>query len=214
VPRQAADPVARWVAAMRRGDWRAAWAVNDAVLARRATPPDDPRLPYHLRHVWDGRPFEGRDVLVRCYHGLGDTLQFLRYLASLRARAASVTLEAQPALLPLLGDYQPVPFDVAAPSPPSACDIEIMELAHALRLPPDAVPPPYLSPPALAGEGRGEGTFRSPSSPPRSRPARAWCACNPTGSPICPGPTPARSATSPRPPRSFARSTSSSPWTR
>jgi hypothetical protein len=157
VPRQAADPGALWVAAMRRGDWRAAWAVNDAVLARRATPPDDPRLPYHLRHVWDGRPFEGRDVLVRCYHGLGDTLQFLRYLASLRARAASVTLEAQPALLPLLGDYQPVPFDVAAPSPPSACDIEIMELAHALRLPPDAVPPPYLSPPPLAGGGRGEG---------------------------------------------------------
>ncbi len=129
-------------------------------------PPDDPRLPYHLRHVWDGRPFDGQHVLVRCYHGLGDTLQFLRYVAPLRARAASVTLEAQPALIPILHEYQPIPFDQAAPCPPFACDIEIMELAHALRLPPTAVLPPYLSPPSLAGLGReadqsrGEGVFR------------------------------------------------------
>ena len=160
MPERAADPAAAWFAAMRRGDWAAAWAVNDAVLARRATPPDDPRLPYHLRHVWDGRPFDGRDVLVRCYHGLGDTLQFLRYLAPLRARAASVALELQPALVPLLREHRPIPFDLAAPSPPSSCDIEIMELAHALRLPPDAVPIPYLSPPPLAGGGRGEGGLR------------------------------------------------------
>ncbi len=142
---------------MRRGDWSAAWAVSDAVLANRDTPPDDPRLPYHLRYVWDGRPFDGRDVLVRCYHGLGDTLQFLRYLAPLRARATAVTVEAQPALVPLLREHNTIPFDVTAPSPPKACDIEIMELAHALRLPPSAVSSPYLSPPPLAGGGRGEG---------------------------------------------------------
>ncbi len=144
---------------MRRGDYHSAWAVNDAVLAAPRTPPDDPRLPYHLRHVWDGRGFDGRDVLVRCYHGLGDTLQFLRYLPPLRARAASVALEAQPELLPLLAEHRPIAFDPAAPAKPAACDIEIMELAHALRLPPEAVPPPYLSsPPPLAGGGRGEGS--------------------------------------------------------
>jgi hypothetical protein len=165
----------RWHEAVRRGDYGTAWAVNDAVLAGRPGPPDDPRLPYHLRYVWDGRPFDRRDVLVRCYHGLGDTLQFVRYLPALRARATSVTLEAQPDLVPLLeglrGADRVIPFDVAAPSPPAACDIEVMELAHALRLAPHAAPPPYLDArplpqPLPQGEGRHNervGAFFSPS---------------------------------------------------
>ena len=55
------------------------------------------------------------------------------------ARAASVTVEAQPELLPLLQGTYPisfVPFDRTQPLPPSECDIEIMELGFALRLPP------------------------------------------------------------------------------
>ncbi len=150
----ASNPATLWAAAMRQGDYAAAWAVNDAVLARRTAPPDDPHLPYHLRHVWDGRAFDARDVLVRCYHGLGDTLQFARYLPALAARAASVTLEAQPELVALLrglpGVRRLIAFDVAAPAPPAACDIEVMELAHALRLPPEAIAVPYLPAPLIA----------------------------------------------------------------
>jgi hypothetical protein len=140
-----ADP---WTAAMLDGDFPKAWAVNDAVLRQRdPATRDDPSLPYHLRHVWDGRAPDGRDVLVRCYHGLGDTLQFCRFLPALRRRAARVTLEVQAELAVLLRDMADavVPFDVAAPLPPAGCDLEIMELAHALRLPPDAAPPPYLT---------------------------------------------------------------------
>jgi hypothetical protein len=160
----------RWHEAVRRGDYGTAWAMNDAVLAGRAGPPDDPRLPYHLRYVWDGRTFDRRDVLVRCYHGLGDTLQFVRYLPALRARATSVTLEAQPDVVPLLeglrGADRVIPFDVAAPSPPAACDIEVMELGHALRLPPDAVPPPYLD------------VIPKPSSPDLFRPPMSFSAAS------------------------------------
>jgi hypothetical protein len=138
-----------WMEAMRRGDHRAAWAVADTILgARDPATRDNPAEPYHRRWVWDGTPVRGRQVLVRCYHGLGDTLQFARFLPALRARAAQVTLEAQPELLPLLaaigGPDRLVGFAVDAPSPPSPCDIEIMELSHALRLPPEAAPPPYL----------------------------------------------------------------------
>ena len=138
-----------WIAAMRRGDYRSAWAINDAVLAARdPAGRDDPALPYHRRWVWDGRPFAGRHVLVRCYHGLGDTLQFARFLPALRPLVASLTVEAQPGLLPLLsripGCGRLIPFAPASPAPPSECDLEIMELAHALRLPPDAAPAPYL----------------------------------------------------------------------
>jgi hypothetical protein len=134
---------------MKRGCHTAAWAISDIVLGRRdPATRDDPALPYHRRWVWDGRPFLRRHVLVRCYHGLGDTLQFARYLPVLRRLVASLTVEVQPALLPLLttivGPDRLVPFDPAKPLPPSECDIEIMELAHALRLLPDAVPPGYL----------------------------------------------------------------------
>ncbi len=134
----AADPGVAWVRAMQAGDLPAAWRIGDAVLAaRNPATRDDPRLPYHERWVWDGTPPDGREVLVRCYHGLGDTLQFARFLPALRARAARVTLECQPALCPLLADWpcidRLVAFDPAHPLPAGACDVEIMELGHVLR---------------------------------------------------------------------------------
>lgn len=148
-----------WQQAIRAGDFEAAWRVNDRVLTERGSIPDDPRLPYHLRFVWGGRPFDGRDVLVRCYHGLGDTLLFARYVPRLRQRGARLTLETQPELVPLLrslpGVDRLVPFRTDRPLAGAECDIEVMELSHALRLPPEAVPPPYLAvPEALVSEAR------------------------------------------------------------
>jgi hypothetical protein len=139
----------RWTAAMGAGDYAGAWAASDEWLAARdPATRDDPRMPYHLRWVWAGQPFRDRHVLVRCYHGLGDTIQFARHLPALRRLVASLTVEAQPELLPLLrrvpGPDRLIPFAPHAPSPPSECDIEIMELAHALRAPPEAAPPCYL----------------------------------------------------------------------
>lgn len=144
-----ADQVgASWFAAMAAGDFPAAWQISDRVLAMRdAAEQDDEAQPYHLRWVWDGTPVDGRDVLVRCYHGLGDTVQFCRYLPALRARAARVTLEVQAELLPLMklmgaADLI-VPFDQASPYPPPpgrGIALEIMELAHALRIAPQPVP--------------------------------------------------------------------------
>jgi hypothetical protein len=138
-----------WEAAARAGDWARAWAIGDAVLAGGGRGPrDDPGLPYHLRWVWDGRALDGCDVLVRCYHGLGDVLHFARYLSPLARRAARVTVEAPPALTGLLGTIggiEVVPFDPARPLPPAERDVEIMELAHALRIAPEELPPPYLA---------------------------------------------------------------------
>ena len=136
-------------------DFSTAWQIADRVLASRDyRTRDDPACPYHERWVWDGRALAGRAVVVRCYHGLGDTLQFARFLPALGAIAAHVTLELQPELLSLLANIpgvdRAIPFDPAAPLP-AETDIEIMELQHALRLPPGgapylAVPPtPYLN---------------------------------------------------------------------
>src|ERR1700712_2787041 len=130
------DIETEWMAAMRRGDFATAWAINDGVLAARdPATRDDPRLPYPLRWVWDGRSLENRHMLVRCYHGLGDTLQFARTLPVLRRHVASLAVEAQPELLGLLatipGPDRLIPFILDAPAPPSECDIEIMEIPHA-----------------------------------------------------------------------------------
>lgn len=152
-------PLDEWVCAMRRSDHAAAWAISERAAALR--PPaerDNPALPYHLRWVWDLRPFDGRDVLVRCYHGLGDSIQFLRFLPLLRRRVASVTLEIQPALVPLVqgGDWadRVVPFDETRPLPPAECDMEIMELSFALRAAPALAPAPYLrAQPSAAARG-------------------------------------------------------------
>jgi hypothetical protein len=143
-----------WVRAMRDGDYETAWAISERLArARSSERRDDPSLPYHRRWVWDLRALDGRDVLVRCYHGLGDTIQFLRFLPELRRRAAGVTLEIPDRLIPLLG--QPtivdrvVPFDPARPLPAAEREVEIMELSFALRKTPPSCPPPYIdAPPA------------------------------------------------------------------
>jgi hypothetical protein len=138
-----------WVRAIRAGDHVRAWDLSARQAALRPVHErDNPALPYHLRWVWDMAPLDGCDVLVRCYHGLGDTIQFLRFLPELRHRAASVTLEVQPRLIPLLppGCADRVhPFDPAHPLKPQERDVEIMELSFALRTPPSACPPPYLA---------------------------------------------------------------------
>ena len=143
---------------MRRGDYAAAWAISDGILAaRNLALRDDPTQPYHCRWVWDGRCIRDRQVLVRCYHGLGDTLQFARYLPALRARCSSLTLEVQPELfgLDFAGPDRIVAFVAQAPVAAPECDIEIMELAHALRLRPQDVGPGRIAIRPRTGGGIG-----------------------------------------------------------
>ncbi|HEV2568000.1 glycosyltransferase family 9 protein [Sphingomonas sp.] len=145
--------MAKWVAAMRQERYAEGWALAALTLAERdPATRDDPALPYHLRWVWDGTPVDGRHVLVRCYHGLGDTIQFARFLPLLAARAASVTVEVQPRLLELIrtvsDELELRPFDPAHPLPPSEVDLGITELDFVLRATPAVTPVPYLRAPA------------------------------------------------------------------
>ena len=168
----------RWTEAMLDGAFEEAWAVSDAVIRqRRGRSCTD--LPCHLRWVWDGAPFAGRDVLVRCYHGLGDTLQFIRFVPRLSTIARRVIVEAQMELFPLLRSISGIsalhPLGTALPCWDVA--IESMELPHALRLRLDDLPGPvpYLSAPGRPRSGAAHG-LPGPTGAPRLRVGIVWAA--------------------------------------
>ncbi|MDB5946320.1 MAG: hypothetical protein JWQ33_1346 [Ramlibacter sp.] len=137
-----------WSAAMRRGDWGEAWRQTDRIeLPRRSLQgrPGFAWQPHQL--VWDGTPFAGRSVLVRCEHGLGDTLQFIRFVPLLASLAHKVIVRLQPHLLPLLVGAPQLGHVCNGwtdePPPHTDVQIEVMELAYAFRCLPGTVPPPY-----------------------------------------------------------------------
>lgn len=141
-----------WAAAMRRGDFAAAWALSDDVLRRRLAQGercDD--WPRHLQYVWRGQALTGQRVLVRCYHGLGDTIQFIRFAEPLARIARSVVWWVQPALIDLVktapGVTHVLPLHDGSPAADYDVDIEVMELPHALRAGREAIAvcDPYLS---------------------------------------------------------------------
>lgn len=132
---------------MRRGDWEAAWRETDRIERPRRLRQRQGsfvREPQHLR--WDGTPLDGRSVLVRCEHGLGDTLQFIRLVPDLSRRAREVTVLVQPHLLGLLEGLRGLGTVrngwTGEPAPPHDVEIEIMELPYALRTRIDTLPPP------------------------------------------------------------------------
>lgn len=108
--------------------------------------------------LWLGKTsLEGRTILVHAEQGLGDTLQFVRYLPLLKGTGARILLEVQPALKALLahstsgvelyakGEVLP-DFDVQ-------CPMLSLPLAFSTQL--DSIPSdiPYLQvPPALRGK--------------------------------------------------------------
>jgi TPR repeat/Tetratricopeptide repeat len=75
---------------------------------------------------WDGNALGGRTILLHAEQGLGDTLQFIRYVPLVQERGGHVILECHPALLRLLAGFPGIhqligqgsqlpAFDVQAP---------------------------------------------------------------------------------------------------
>ena len=81
------------------GDWRQGWIEYEW---RRHLREDLGQKRGFPQPAWNGSPIEGRTVLVMCEQGLGDTIQFIRYVPLLAARGAKVIVECQSKLRPLL----------------------------------------------------------------------------------------------------------------
>jgi tetratricopeptide (TPR) repeat protein len=134
------------------GDFRQGWPLYEARLQlehlrslRRHT--DLPR--------WQGEEsIEGKTLFVYAEQGLGDTVQFCRYLPLLEARGAKVIFEVQPALEILLQHSlltrAPAPAQilaVGAPLPPFDLATPLLSLPWLLGTELDTIPAdvPYLS---------------------------------------------------------------------
>jgi hypothetical protein len=143
------DSPALWMQHMRRGAFEEAWKLTDRDLKARAGKPCW-HLPRHFQYIWNGTPLNGKRVLVRCYHGLGDTIQFIRYAPLIKAIAKEVIVWAQPPLLPLLdtvaGIDRLLPLHDGTPEVDYDVDVEIMELPHLFRTTLGTIPTdiPYM----------------------------------------------------------------------
>jgi Glycosyltransferase family 9 (heptosyltransferase) len=120
----------RWISHMLCGDFEAAWKESDAIRARGGFDP---------HRFWDGELLDGKRVIMRCLHGLGDAIQFLRYAERLTSVAAELVVEVPPALLGLApciqGVKRVITWGDSAPPEKVNWDkqIEVMELPYYFR---------------------------------------------------------------------------------
>lgn len=125
---------------MLAGKLEKAWRESDGIEARGV--PD----PYRL---WDGKPFAGKRVFIRCLHGYGDAIQFIRYANLVRRDASSVMVQTHPQLVSLFRGMPSVDRVTTWPDAPAARwdqQIEVMELPRAFRTTLETIPGdvPYL----------------------------------------------------------------------
>jgi Tfp pilus assembly protein PilF len=83
---------------------------------------------------WDGRPLQGKTLLVHAEQGLGDTLQFVRYAPLVRQRGCQVILECQKPLRTLLSRCPGIDQLVTRGNelPPFDFHVPLLSLPHLL----------------------------------------------------------------------------------
>ena len=133
----------RWLCWMSTGHFEEAWRESDGIAARGG--PDK-------NCYWDGRPFHGNHVLIRCLHGFGDAIQFVRYAGGVRRDAVRVTVQTHPELVSLMRGARDVDDAITWPDSPGLRwdqQIEVMELPRAFRTTLQNIPSqvPYLTVP-------------------------------------------------------------------
>lgn len=133
------------------GHFEAGWAAREA---RWSTPGFSAEYPRFAQPKWLGEEtVDGKTILVHVDEGMGDTIQFARFVPLLVQRGARVILVVQDALVPLLSGTPGVaaclPFSASVAGRLPAFDMHcpIMSLPLALGATLETVPPPTcLSP--------------------------------------------------------------------
>lgn len=157
-----AHPEARWnlgLAQLATGNWAKGWKNYEARRVAR---------PYPAARAWrePGQAVAGRRLLLWCEQGLGDSIQFLRYVAPVRALgAASIAVECPERLAPLFRLAAGIDAVMVRETRPAAEDTydlhaSLMSLPYLLGTTPCTVPPPgpaYALTPQIPADRRSIG---------------------------------------------------------
>lgn len=104
------------------------------------------------RPEWDGSPLPNGTVLLFAEQGLGDTLQFIRFVRQVKQRVGRVVVECQPPLVPLLRGCSEIDVLVSKgqPLPPFDVQVSLMSLPRLFHVSASSIPAdvPYLTPEA------------------------------------------------------------------
>jgi tetratricopeptide (TPR) repeat protein len=134
------------LALLTRGDYARGFAEYEWRWRRTGMPPQKSRG----RPLWLGEyPLRGKTILLHGEQGLGDTIQFARYVPLVAAQGATVVLEVQPELKTLLAQLDGVAAVVArgeaVPPFDLHCPLGSLPLAMKTALASVPAPIPYLS---------------------------------------------------------------------
>jgi tetratricopeptide (TPR) repeat protein len=133
------DPLTAWHLALLKmllGDFEAGWAGREA----RWTMPDPAPYPKFSQPIWLGaESVQGKTILIHVDEGLGDTIQFVRYVPMVAARGARVILVVERPLVAMLarlpGVSQCLAFsDEALPAFDMHCPIGTLPMVFGTRL--------------------------------------------------------------------------------
>lgn len=117
------------------GEIEASWQASEW---RYTTPSASSFYPYrYTKPKWKGEPLQGRTLLIHREQGLGDVIQYLRFLPLLGRLGGRVRFECPAALLPLLVSFPGIE-PIAARSHPVPehmfdCYAPLLSLPHLLR---------------------------------------------------------------------------------
>lgn len=144
-PDNAEAHVARAMALLRQGDFDTGWAAYEWRWRTRGAMAVERRFD---RPAWRGEPIEDRTILLHAEQGIGDSLQFLRYVPMVTARGARVILEVQAPLRRLCADLPDVDLVVAAGDalPPHELHCPLLSLPGVFATAVDTIPAatPYI----------------------------------------------------------------------